>query len=461
MHETELPTTVARMGDEREAAQVEITQLSFWQGFWLPVTYMLRPTQFGELFREIPRAALAASVAVGTVFLLCAIGFSFWLGEAAAGGSAFHLDTGESPAETAATAGLVLLGIVGGFAFAMLCLSVLRFPDLHRSRSMFRTLARAFASSCSLVWLIACAVLVSSIVVVGVDSLVLRDTEFVVRNLEEDLGFAGIAVLYWSAVLWIRRFDRGISSQTATPVTDFLCEGCGYQLMPNHTNDVCPECGRSVTDSLTAEAIRQATAWEAQHNARGWLATSLACLRRPTATYASMPMREGMRLATSFAGITILAIVLGAVVWFAILMLIETATRSRTQIKWTEIATVSIIPGMAVSMIGWTLLRGVGGIVAIFIAWQGSLRDGRWFAKVLNYESCYLWLYCLFNGVWVSLMVFFSTPFNLFMGRVTGVHSIEGIPWGMVILLFGNAALLVIWLTRYGRTVRAIRWNNF
>lgn len=273
---------------EQGAFQSPVPRLTFRQGFWLPLTHMLRPRAMGAAFAGCPAAAQTLSVMAGLAVLSLTV-FGLVVFEDRLPGSGFAESLARSiHGRNRADGQAALFGAPLGFIGVSMILAVLRFSGLHRSGSVWQTLARGLRSS---------------------------------------------LLLVWPAVPG--RFD------------------------------------------------------------------------------------------------------------------------------WVEALAIPMVPGCVCPLVGWLWHRGIGAFVALGVAWQSPLRDGRWLLKLLNYESCYLLLHCVFNGTLLSVFILAPKQFEALMQAITGLRGVVGIPWGVVIVLLGNLALGVIWLARYGRTVRAIRWNNF
>lgn len=465
MHETELPTTVARMGDEWEAAQLEIPRLSFWQGFWLPVTHMFRPWTLGAKLLDSPVHALACSILIGLGFLGLVL-FSLVV-----------IDYGEPMRSYSRSLEVLVFGyrrddalaaLFGaplGFVGISLILAVLRFPGLHRNGSPWQTLVRGVGSSLAMVWLTSLLVTIGYFVVTGVESA-LRE---IVRPPHRDdaegvLAFTGVALLFWGLVWWVRQLDEGMVSRSDTAELSVVCEGCGYQLMDEQAQGLCSECGRTAVDSLLPGRTRRPSDWEDRPSFSSWLKLIRSCLLTPTEAYGAMPMRDAMRASGRFLIMMFLAIGVGAYGWFFVVKYVDAFLRRPStpgRFDWVEALAIPIIPGCIFPVVGWLWHRGIGAVVALLVAWQAPLRDGRWLLKLLNYECSYLLLHCAFNGILLTVYILAAKQFEALVRTITGLYAIGGIPWGVVILFLGNLALGAVWLARYGRTVRAIRWNNF
>lgn len=440
-------------------------RLRFWHGFWLPVTHMFRPWTLGAQILDSPVHALAYSILIGLGFLglvltsLVVLDYAEPLRSYSRSLEAHLFGFRREDALAA------LFGAPLGFIGVSLILAVLRFPGLHRSGSPWQTLLRGVKSSLAMVWLASLLVTVGYFVVTGVDSA-LRE---IVRPPHRDdaegiLAFAGVSCLFWGLVGWVRQLDEGMVSRHHAVDLPKVCEGCGYLLMGEQAETVCSECGRAAADSLLPGRARRTPEWEDRPSFSNWLKAIGSCLLAPTKAYGSMPMRGGMRASGRLLISTFLAIGIGAYAWFFAVYCMDVLFRRPAtpgRFDWVEALAIPIVPGCVCPLVGWLWHRGIGAVVALAVAWQAPLRDGRWLLKLLNYECCYLSLHCVLNGTLLTVFILAQMRFEAVMQAITGVRGISGIPWGVVIVFLGNLALGAIWFARYGRLVRAIRWNNF
>lgn len=450
---------------EQGAFQSPVPRLTFRQGFWLPLTHMLRPRAMGAAFAGCPAAAQTLSVMAGLAVLSLTV-FGLVVFEDRLPGSGFAESLARSiHGRNRADGQAALFGAPLGFIGVSMILAVLRFSGLHRSGSVWQTLARGLRSSLLLVWPAAILIAVSYFAVIVVDSELRR----LVRPSQRDdaegiLALAGVSLLFWGLVWWVRQLDEGMVSRTNADELPMVCEGCGYQLVDEQAEAVCSECGRVAADSLLPGRSRRTPDWEARPVFSNWLKSTWSNLRMPIEAYRRMPMRSGMRASGRFLITTFLVIGVGAYGWFFTVYCMD-ALLGRPAVPgrfdWVEALAIPMVPGCVCPLVGWLWHRGIGAFVALGVAWQSPLRDGRWLLKLLNYESCYLLLHCVFNGTLLSVFILAPKQFEALMQAITGLRGVVGIPWGVVIVLLGNLALGVIWLARYGRTVRAIRWNNF
>lgn len=450
---------------EPGATHSSMSRLTFRRGFWLPLTHLLRPRAMGAALAGCPAAAQTLSVLAGLALLSLTV-FGLVIFEDGLSGNGFAESLaryihGRNRADGQAA----LFGAPLGFVGISMILAVLRFPGLYRNGSVWQTLARGLRSSLLLVWVAAILIVVSYFVVIVVDSELRRLVRPPHRDEAEGiLALAGVSLLFWGLVWWVRQLDEGMVSRTKPDELPMVCEGCGYQLVDEQVDTVCSECGRVAADSLLPGRSRRTPGWEARPVFSNWLKSTWSNLLMPSEAYRMMPMRSGMRASGRYLITTFLMIGVGAYGWFFTVYCMDAlldgpATPGR--FDWVEALSIPMVPGCICPLVGWLWHRGVGAVVALGVAWQAPLRDGRWMLKLLNYESCFLLAHCAFNGSLLTVFILASKQFEALTHTVTGMRGIGGVPWGVVIMLLGNLALGAFWLARYGRAVQAIRWNNF
>jgi hypothetical protein len=121
------------------------------------------------------------------------------------------------------------------------------------------------------------------------------------------------------------------------------------------------------------------------------------------------------------------------------------------------------IPGtlsFTVPLLGWLIQRTVGAIAATVWLIRGTLPDSQWASKVIAYETPVLWVIGVCSGV---LLVSFSF-FHLWMSRSNPGRSFLS-TFGMrperASVFVGTGVLCLLWLWRFLRAGKAIRWSNF
>ena len=89
-----------------------------------------------------------------------------------------------------------------------------------------------------------------------------------------------------------------------------------------------------------------------------------------------------------------------------------------------------------------------------------SLPDSRWAAKIVAYESAFLWVFCVCWGLMIAGLMIFGEV----LGEIIGPRGLLG--WGITdeanaMIFLMTLTLGLIWLWRYRLARRAIQWNNF
>jgi hypothetical protein len=236
---------------------------------------------------------------------------------------------------------------------------------------------------------------------------------------------------------------------------DPICEGCGYGLQHAPASGICPECGRNVIDQNSS---RPGSPWEQRAGPVTWLQTIASVIFQPDSFYRKLRLRTGFSAASHFARWTMLAMAIGAAEW-AFWLFVSTSSDARDK------AFMYLLPtfvAFAVPLAGLVTERAISAIALAPVFLRGALRDGRWAAKALRYETAFLWVFCAFDGLFFSSFKWFGAQWVTgLQARILG-HKIWffGIPQEPLLLFLGNGALCVIWLLRYRIIVRAIRWNN-
>ncbi len=370
----------------------------------------------------------------------------------------WHRDTLIGPAELIFVLVLLLTG--GGMAF----LAWLSLPRVHRTGSVLRSYdhsLRAVAACAGLVVILTAGfgwAIIAANHWYAYDITGLGATPNLFFDLEGLVVIASPAVacfLLW----WIGRAVQGVQGAAPRPAISPRCEGCGYGLTHWPADARCPECGLDVAASLRLKR-RPGSAWEGWGTATSWIETCWRVLLRPRSFYSRLKLRPHARAAASFAVWNYVLLGLGGAAWVCVTGWLLYLTS-----EWLFSPNIAEVLAYAGAMLFWTPLccwLGHRTIAALVITWwllRGYLPDYAWAAKVVAYESAFLWAFCCYwgflvfsfilGGGWISRLI------------VPGFLRAFGVPAEIAVLLLGTAGLGVVWLWRYRIAGRAIRWSNF
>jgi hypothetical protein len=245
------------------------------------------------------------------------------------------------------------------------------------------------------------------------------------------------------------RTAAGAEMQVDDAVIPPRCEGCGYDLTHSPTDGRCPECGLAARHSLDGKLYRQGIAWERRSGLGSWFESSWAVLVAPSAFYRMLRLRGEDRSA-SFRRTQFAAIALGAATWGFMVFAVGGGVSSR---QFLLVAPMMVLLGC---LFLWTAYRLAAALATIPWLLGDRLPDFRWARRVIGYESVFLWVFCLFNGLLVTAALL---PGNFGKWLFT-TRAFFWLPLWPTLILFGNLALGLIWIWRYQIALRAIRWSN-
>ena len=264
----------------------------------------------------------------------------------------------------------------------------------------------------------------------------------------------GLVMAWWTS--------RAIGAATAGfPAVEHSprCEGCGYDLTHRPAGGLCPECALSLDDSLLPETRRPGSPWERQGGIVGWVKSVAAIVIAPRQYYGRLQLNSPIAAAHRFARWQFVLIGLGAALWAIFLCMIVAQPRPRSG----EFLFFPLIGGLWAAFIAWGLHRLLMAPVLGDWIRRHALVDFGWARKVFYYESAYLWLFCLFNGLWSTWM--FATDgrglSNLTDQWLGYRLYILGIRIDEFVIFLGNGLLCCLWIWRYYIALAAIRWSNF
>jgi hypothetical protein len=223
-----------------------------------------------------------------------------------------------------------------------------------------------------------------------------------------------------------------------------ICEGCGYNLTHLSESGLCSECGMSVEASLTPGLLRRSSRWEEKGTSWSWLTSTVCVLFSPKRFYQGLRLRTPLLRVGQFVVLHRLVIAVAAATWIAIIY----GLFDDRAVESAEL--MSILPiSLIIGLLGWALHRFIAFLMLIWSLVQRELRDYGWARRVVSYEAAYLWVFCAYNSLWITAVVY------LLPDRVLGFEIVP------ILLFGGNLILIVVWAWRFRLAYRAIRWNNF
>ncbi|MBI5764124.1 MAG: hypothetical protein HZA51_11420 [Planctomycetes bacterium] len=445
-----------------------------WLGTFLaPVTFFIRPRATLSCVLHGSAFALALAYVVGLAVLsavaLFMIGHINARTETAARlGRTTFMDGITRYLESPFLEHFMLFNIgVVSFVTVSSCIwAILWFPDLHRAGPIRCTVSRAVRMVSCTPWLLVLYVLMAGAVTVIIESFSLRP-----GSLIPTLGPPATAIgLLPSVILSFATFIL-LSSRAVRLIGDSLpspedrgplCEGCGYDLSHVSAQGVCTECGKPLAESLELDAVRPGSRWEARDRFSTWLHTSYAVLTEPYNFYRLLKLRTSIEPAMQFARKHFVYVGMGGGLWVLIVcMALVYQNRPPLYAGLFRVLFVTTLWSVAVPCIGWVLHRAVFFISTLSWFYSGAIPDARWSIKVRAFESAYLWWFCGFNGIWISLLMY-GPHWMKTVSSVLRMHPVLrlGLPWELLVLLVGNASLILAWMVKYRRILRAIRWSN-
>ena len=231
------------------------------------------------------------------------------------------------------------------------------------------------------------------------------------------------------------------------------CEQCGYDLTHRPTDGRCPECGFAVERSLTPWRDRPGWNWQRWRGFGNWLVASFQVIVHPDRFYRKLRVWWPDETARAFARRQYVSLGIFAGGWVA--------GSETLDVGWdhTDVPYVCMF-ALGSMLLGWLIHRVVTAGVASWWLARGTLPDFYPAWQVIHYETAFLWVLFLFNGLWtLSFILFDSWMTELWNGLFSTLLASGNVE--IMFMLCGNAALLLAWLWRYGRARRAVQWANF
>lgn len=354
---------------------------------------------------------------------------------------------------------LALVLLLGPIALA--ALGWVNLPFVHGTGSVWASYRRAVRASAAVLWPLPWLTAASGGVYLAVEQaralegigggVLLKDPAFWL--------FVCVVISLGLMVLFSRRSLLAVAPPVADPAPPLRCEGCGYDLTHRPAEHRCSECGLDLDASLIEARSRPGCAWEQRGSPGIWARTAWRVLRQPTAFYRRLKVRPVGGRELRFAAWSYLLLWCGGFAWAVALLCLASVIWGiylYADVDYEEV--VLCLCMTYTGLLGcWVGHRVTAAIVATVWLARGGLPDFRWAARVMAYESAYLFVYGVFWGLLAATFVID----DVWVSRLLGVNRAWGMPVEFLTLVFGTLTLWVVWLYRYGLAYRAIRWANF
>lgn len=125
-----------------------------------------------------------------------------------------------------------------------------------------------------------------------------------------------------------------------------------------------------------------------------------------------------------------------------------------------SVGLASCLLAFLVPLAGWLTHRFVAAVVSTWWFARDMLPRPQVACVVLVYETAFLWVFCLYNSVLLTSFFLFDKWMTELLGRQFW-NNLFNAPTEPLVLLGGNAALILYWLRRYHRCLQAVRWANY
>jgi hypothetical protein len=369
----------------------------------------------------------------------------------------WHADGVIGPAELTFLLALVI--IVVGTAF----LAWLYLPRVHRAGTVTPAFGLAFRAVATAGGLLITLTFVAGLIVVSLNHAQRLGAAWPAVFPATMLVFIGFPI---AIALILQRIGRASASVAPRAVDLYLpprCEGCGYDLSHQPFDARCPECGLVVAESLSP-ARRPGCSWEKREIRRtqAWGETTQMAVLLPREFYGKLRLRTAPAAAAAFAVRNYVLIGIGAGLWVLLMWWAEEANVGSFASEWEDVLPLLLAFVLWVPLMCWFGHRLIGAIVITWWIARRSLPDTRWAAKVLAYESAYLWVFCAFWGVLATSFVITGRPWiSELFGEDFFYAVFAGTPGEVVVALGGTGLLALAWLWRYIVALRAVRWSNY
>ncbi|RMF71696.1 MAG: hypothetical protein D6744_17590 [Planctomycetota bacterium] len=386
------------------------------------------------------------------VFAAFLLAYRFWF--------VWHADRWIGPAEWIAA---VVFAVMIGGALLLVGISLVR---VHRGGSLARSLSTTFAAVLSTGGAFTLAA-----VFVGV-ALLIANNWYVIggyaQSLVEPIGALFSVPLGVLAVLAnLRRAVAGVADLMPAPELSPRCEDCGYDLTHRPANDRCPECGLSVSVSLTPELRRPGCGWQNRLATSGWVRRMFAWIIdvpaivfQPTEFYRGLRVRGGEGLTSAFAlRVHVAMSLLGLAVSFLLAALVSWRYGG---VALDACIIVAAIGGLWAPLALWALHRTVAALTTAWWIIGKRLTDFRTAAQVQDYEAAFLFVPGVFYaGLTTSFVLYGNWISRLGLPAIGPFGNPWGVPYELITVMGALFVFVIWWFVRYERILRAVRWSNF
>lgn len=360
------------------------------------------------------------------------------------------------------------LGYLGVLLFGTACASLvgvalmgwLHLPTVHRGGAVWISLKRSFRGAASCLGLVIVLVALLGSCGVLLHHRMDRDTvDMATGFLMEAEAITAMAIAVPACIclllVWFGRAAAGARGAKVGEGLPPLCEECGYDLTHRPESGRCPECGGSVSWSLTPDGRRPGCRWQNKGQLADWIHSSTRAFVQPGSFYGSLKLRgpeSDWTKAHRFALIHYATIGCGAGLWMLVCMIL-------TEAPLDVVPMISVVMALCTVIAGWCVLHLAGALTATAAFLTRTLPDPTVARAVIAYETVFLWAFCLFNGLLFSSIMLFDVWLTSLLGRPT--FNRFGLVAEQLLLLLGNAAIFITWLWRFSRAYRRVRWSNF
>ncbi len=352
---------------------------------------------------------------------------------------------------------LLIVIPIASYVFLVLS-STAYLVDVHRTGSISRSFRRSGLIARASLW-----PALIFIIICGAAAVSLDYAQRWYGNAREVLGpppqaialLPGIPASGLLLAAWIQRALEGLRTPIENTEIRPLCEGCGYDLTHRPMDGLCSECGLSVDSSLQPLVRRPGSDWEKEPGPRSWMKSVVDLVVAPRRFYGRLRIRTPFDAVRRFYRSQWVLIGAGGGVWLTVAL-------GKLHARTGELFLIPITGGLMVAFIGWGLHRLLAAVVMVDWIRRKALPDYSWARKVFAYESAYLWVFCLFNGLFFSAVVlnghWLTDLTTHWLGHRLYVFGMPPEPFA---ILLGNALLCCLWVWRYYIALAAIRWSNY